>query len=448
MADGTTKEVNVQINSEETTFTFVGIDDGEYILTETSAPEGYKKVNPIEFMVTADHNVLFTNLSERNTVLTKLNGELITGEINLESTDESELIGKVTNSKNKISIIKLDITSKKELEGAVLQVIDKEGNIVEEWTSIKDAHVIEGLKSNEEYTLREKIAPKGYKVTSDTTFTIDENGNVTSSGNITKDAEGNIVILVEDELIKKDVRIKKIDVLSEEELEGATLQVINKDGSVIEEWTSTKETHLVEGLNIEEEYTLREIVAPEGYKLTSDTKFKIEENGNIITSCTTTTDEDGNIVLLVEDEKTSVSISKADQETKELLAGATLQILDKDGNIIKEWVSTKETYKIEGLKTGVEYILRETKAPEDYKITQEITFTIDEEGNIITTGNTITDENGKTIIVLEDERITYVLPAHKNPKTADYFDLYVALFNIFILGFITGINYLRKYSQV
>ena len=78
------------------------------------------------------------------------------------------------------------------------QIFDSEGNVVEEWDSTTETRVIEGLKTGEEYTLKETVAPEGYQVTTDTTFTIDETGKVTSTGTTTTDEEGNTILLVED----------------------------------------------------------------------------------------------------------------------------------------------------------------------------------------------------------------------------------------------------------
>ena len=56
----------------------------------------------------------------------------------------------------------MDVTSQQELEGAKLQVIDKNGNVVDEWISGKTAHVTTELKAGETYTLRETVAPVSY----------------------------------------------------------------------------------------------------------------------------------------------------------------------------------------------------------------------------------------------------------------------------------------------
>ena len=118
---------------------------------------------------------------------------------------------------------------------------------MEEWTSGKKAHEVKGLKTGEEYTLHEEVAPDGYTIATDTKFTIDETGKVTSTGTVTEDG----IMLVEDAMTS--VKVSKVDVADGEELEGATIQIIDKDGKVVEEWISGKEAHEVKGLKTGED---------------------------------------------------------------------------------------------------------------------------------------------------------------------------------------------------
>ena len=75
---------------------------------------------------------------------------------------------------------KQDITTGEELPGATLQIIDEDGNVVEEWVSTDEAHFIEGkLIAGKEYTLRETIAPDGYEIANEIRFTVNEDGSVT-----------------------------------------------------------------------------------------------------------------------------------------------------------------------------------------------------------------------------------------------------------------------------
>ena len=71
--------------------------------------------------------------------------------------------------------LKTDAVTAEALEGAVLQILDQEVKLVEEWTSEKEHHVISGLPEGE-YVFHEKQAPyeKGYVSASDIDFKISE----------------------------------------------------------------------------------------------------------------------------------------------------------------------------------------------------------------------------------------------------------------------------------
>ena len=116
-----------------------------------------------------------------------------------------------TNNIITVKIQKRDVNTGEELTGAHIQILDKDGNIVEEWDSDRNApHEVTGLKAGVEYTLRELTAPLGYDVTADTTFTIDEKGNVTATGNKTTDANGDTVLLVEDAPLTTTAAARKV----------------------------------------------------------------------------------------------------------------------------------------------------------------------------------------------------------------------------------------------
>ena len=377
IADDTeTEDVNENFHVIE------GLKTGEeYTLKETVAPEGYVITTDNTFTIDEDGKITSTGTM----------------------TEEGVLL--VENSKTKVVVSVVNIADGEVLAGATVQVLDSEGNVVEEWTSIADdtetedvnesLHVIEGLKTGETYTLGETVAPEGYVLSTDNTFTIDEAGGVTSTATISEDG----VLLVENS--KTKVEISVVDIANGEELAGATVQVLDSEGNVVEEWASAMEIHEVEGLKTGEEYTLRETVAPEGYVLSTGFTFTIGEDGDI--TSTATISEDG--VLLVENNKTHVEISVVDVADGEELEGATVQVLDSEGNLVEEWLSTTENHVIEGLKTGEEYTLKETDAPDGYLISSDNTFTIDEDGEISSTGTLIDNtvllvENSKTKVVV------------------------------------------------
>lgn len=80
LKDGTATLVKEFTAGEDTSFTFSGLDDGDYILTETTTPAGYNTIKPITFTVTATHSIEWTT-EERTDVLTELNGNAASGEI-------------------------------------------------------------------------------------------------------------------------------------------------------------------------------------------------------------------------------------------------------------------------------------------------------------------------------------------------------------------------------
>ncbi|MBF9691526.1 isopeptide-forming domain-containing fimbrial protein [Bifidobacterium dentium] len=97
MKDGSTKTVAVVKDSEGTTFTFNGLDDGDYVLTETKTPAGYNSIKPITFTVTANHTITWEG-EDRDTILTSLSGNAASGEITFTPTDDkSELDTNVVN---------------------------------------------------------------------------------------------------------------------------------------------------------------------------------------------------------------------------------------------------------------------------------------------------------------------------------------------------------------
>ena len=180
-----------------------------------------------------------------------------------QNLEKIVLSKEVENQPTETRISKTDATTGSELEGAKLQVIDKDGNIVEEWTSTKEEHVIYGLPEGI-YTLHEELAPyeDGYVSASDVTFEVKEDGSVTK-------------VEMKDEYSK--VEISKTDITTGKELEGAKLQIIRKDGTVLEEWITDGKPHSVAKLPVNEELTLREITAPDGYEIAEDVTFTLKD---------------------------------------------------------------------------------------------------------------------------------------------------------------------------
>ncbi|BFL10180.1 SpaA isopeptide-forming pilin-related protein [Thomasclavelia ramosa] len=144
-ANGETKYYNIDINGDETTHMIRGtVEDQEYVITELKSPDGYATAEPVSFKTNKEQN------------------------LTVDMTDEI----------TQFEFYKKDITSQEELEGATLQIKDKNGNIVDEWVSGKTPHKITGLTVGQTYTMIEVIAPVNYKIAQNKEFTVSDTGEV------------------------------------------------------------------------------------------------------------------------------------------------------------------------------------------------------------------------------------------------------------------------------
>lgn len=93
------------------------------------------------------------------------NSEVIIFETEYQGQDKAvaKYSSEYVNVPKTFEFTKEDITSGVELSGAMLTVLDKDGNVVDSWTSVTDeAYVIKRLVVGEIYTLREEFALYGY----------------------------------------------------------------------------------------------------------------------------------------------------------------------------------------------------------------------------------------------------------------------------------------------
>lgn len=211
------------------------------------------------------------------------------------------------------------------------------------------------------------------------------------------------------------VEISKKTVTGDDELEGATLTVKDSNGEVVLDkdgneltWVSGDHPHKIEGLHINETYTLEETVAADGYVKATSIEFKVNEDGSVTP------------VTMIDK---MVTVSKVDMGGKEV-KGAEMSVTDTDGNVIDSWTSDGTEHKVNGLEEGKKYILNENTAPAGYVKATSIPFEVsgaDENGVKVdqtidmtdkkvtlnkTDGNgnevsgakiTITDEDGNTV---------------------------------------------------
>ena len=239
------------------------------------------------------------------------------------------------------------------------------------------------------YIVREIESPRGY-ILSDKEYAV----SIAEDGKLIEITAENKPVTVE---------ISKRDIYGNE-LVGAEMVLENADGEIVDRWTSDGTNHVVSKLGAGE-YVLKEIAAPDGYIIATDIKFSVDIYGNVTVENvdSTAVSDNGYPLIVMVDDTTKVRISKRDITTGEELPGATLQIIDEDGNVVEEWVSTDEAHFIEGkLIAGKEYTLRETIAPDGYEIANEIKFTVNADGSV-------------TEVVMYDE----LTPKTTTPYTGD-----------------------------
>ena len=235
------------------------------------------------------------------------------------------------------------------------------------------------------YLVREIQAPVGY-ILSDEIYpvTIDEDGDT-------------VEILAENKAIT--VEFSK-ETIYGEELAGAKMQLIDENEIVVDEWISDTETHIIAELAAGS-YILKEVASPDGYVIATDIRFTVDEYGKVSVEGVDAEafSENGNPLIVMVDNTTLVKVSKRDITNDAELPGATLQIIDENGEIVEEWVSTTEPHYIEGkLIAGKTYTLKEIIAPDGYEIANAIEFTVSTDGTVdeVVMRDELTPEETKT----------------------------------------------------
>ena len=422
--DGVTTYANIDIKGNETTHRVQGLVAGEkYILRETKTPEEYVQAKEIEFTAGEDEDQT------------------------LVMQDKQVTISKTTVSGDEVT-------------GALMQIKDEDGNIIDEWTSEGKVHYATGLVEGKKYTLHEDLAPTGLNLANDIEFevsyekenqkvemidTINEVSKVDEKGNLLKGAEMTVTSNKTKNIIDKWVSGQHIFDVTDEmkaqlkengkaegtymDEEDSTVQysiaknkgkddytvMFVKDG--ITTYTNidldgNETRHMIQGLEAGEEYVLKETKTPNGYATFKTQTFTAEEGKDTVLSMT--------------DEDTKIEISKQDITTKKELEGAKLKVTDKDGKVIDEWTSGKQPHMIKNLTAGETYTLTEVIAPKNYKVAESIQFTVKDTG--------VAQK-----VVMYDE----LLPV-KKVKTGDnsHYEYYMMLAGLAVVVF--GMVYFRK----
>ena len=235
---------------------------GQYRVVEVEAPYGYV-LNPNEQKVT------FTYVDDKTPVIKE----------SLTFSDDRQKLD--------MSVTKLDAEDNTPIVGAVFglyadediknvdgKVIIEKGTLLEKTTSDENGKIA-FVKDYPfaKYVARELVKPAGY-VTNEEAVNFDTK----YQGQDVKTAVYNS----EYKNTPTTFEFTKTDITSGAELTGATLTVLDKDGNVVDTWTSdAKEAHVIKRLVVGETYTLREEFAPYGYLKATDIKFTVEDTGKV-----------------------------------------------------------------------------------------------------------------------------------------------------------------------
>ncbi|WP_416722547.1 SpaA isopeptide-forming pilin-related protein [Bacillus stercoris] len=357
--DGTYTLIRTDIKSDKNgKVEMNGLPAGYYRLTETQAPAGFiVNTKAIHFSIAKN---------EKNQV----------SDVNL---------GKMTNYQGKVSLTKENAEGQK-LEGAVFNIVDQDGKVVQEkLTSDKDGKIEASGLAPGRYALVETKAPAGYVLnTKKKEFTISESAagkpEAVDAGIVVND-KGSV------ELTKEDADGKK--------LEGAVFKIIDNEGNTVQEGlTSDKNGKVAASGLAPGRYAFVETKAPAGYVLnTEKIEFTISES-----AAGKPKSADAGIAVNYQG---SVQLMKEDQDGKGL-AGAVFKITDSDGNTVRDDLVSKEGGRIEvdGLAPG-SYQFVEKQAPDGYLLSEKpVSFTIKAEYGGKPEQVKVTAVNTKNLVVL------------------------------------------------
>ena len=311
--DETGKTVDTWTSTKEEHYVS-GLEEGKkYTLIEETAPDGYVKAESIEFTVSKD----------------KVNQ-------------------KVNMLDKQVSVTKTDITGTQEVPGATLTVKDEDGNTVDTWVSGDKEHYVSGLEEGKTYTLIEENAPEGYVRAEEITFTVT---------NEKIDQEVN--------MFDAQVKVTKTDALTGDAVKGAEFTVFDKDGNIVDKWTTDGTAHAVSGLDAGKEYILKETKTPEGYMTAPDRTLVVSGEQNM------------DVEIKEQPVLTDIEVQKVDAQTKKVIKSKDFEFTMYSDAECKNAITTVSADKNAGTATFKDlrygtYYIKETKAPTGYLLSKEV----------------------------------------------------------------------------
>lgn len=230
-----------------------------------------------------------------------------------------------------------------------------------------------------EYTLSERKPADGYVTASDIKFRLDK--KVSDEGEVTTevfvaDENGNYVDSNSNKVVMYDdttkVEFSKTDITGDKEVPGCELEVTDKEtGKVMDQWTSTKHKHVIEGKYVVgKTYVMTEKRPADGFVTASDVEFTVSDTGEV----------QG---VSMKDDTTKIEFSKIASDTKKLLPGAKYGVYDSKGKKVYEFTTSDKAVMIDGiLKAGETYTFVEEQAPEHYKKAKDVKITVKDTGKV------------------------------------------------------------------
>lgn len=350
---------------------------GEYYVKELKVPEGF---------VSSDEVLEF--VAEYQGQETKI--------VSLQAVKKNE--------PTTAEFTKFDLTTGVELEGARLKVMDKDGNVIDEWTSEKDKpHVIKRLVVGETYTLHEEFAPYGYLKATDVTFTVKDTAEVQKVEMKDEVPKGLLIINKKGEFLEKITLLDNVkgtvehffeyitgnlsevtfEVYAAEDIkaaDGVSADYYKKDELVGTITTDEKGIAKMEDLPVGK-YYVKEVKTAHGFVLDGEPRFVD----------LTYRDQDTPVVTFDEEwqnnrQKIKVTVLKKEKETERMLEGAIFGLFTKedikgrDGKVLMEagtlieQKTTDENGQIlfkADLPVDGTYIVKEIYAPDGFVTSNE-----------------------------------------------------------------------------
>ena len=382
-----------------------GLHVGEvYTLREEFAPYGYLQAEEIQFTIYDTEDVQYVEMQDEvptGTIVINKDGEFLT-DINLIKGHWYDFV--FDYFKKSLAGVTFEVYAAEDIvspDGLNTVYYAKDTLVAEIVTNDKGIASIENLPLGKYYLVETKTL-EGFVLDSEPIMAdlsyVDQHTEVVYAG-----------MEVSNERQKVQVTVIKTDAETKKELEGAIFglyaaeDIVNADGKIIVAKDTLVEKDVtgtdgkcvfVSDLPLGQ-YYVKEIEAPKGYVLKEEI-FALDASYQ------------GDDVKVIELEATfanyptKIEISKTDITGEYELKGATLSIIDKDGNVVETWKSDGETHYIERIPVG-EYILREEAAPYGYKIANEVRFTVENTKEIQKVSMKDELVSGKIIIEKIDE---------------------------------------------